>query len=756
MSGDLNVALRITSRDDGSKVVSNSLKEVAKNTEAVNKANAQADSTSKSWSQNSSKGAKVVSDSLKAVAKSTEEAARSTVKLGDEQKRANDAAVSGSRTLSEEYRRSASARETLGIRAERTIQREIQQTEAAYNRLTRSSTLSAQEQTRAYNAMKTKVGELRREMAGLSNDAKTGSSFLQNGLSIAGGVAAGTALLSGPAFRQMSYDRKLASLSNTAFNERGVKGRISGKAELNSAAENAVKQGGGTMDQAADTLGVLLGSGAVDAKSAISMLPTIQKAATATNANPEDLANIAIALKRNFNIGEKDLPRALDLAVSAGQEGSFELADMAKFLPQQLAVAGKMGMRGFDDYITILAANQAAATTAGTSSEAGNNLVQLLNKITSKDTSNAAANIKLNGKGIDLAGSLAAAREKGINPIDAFMGIVDKVIKGDKGYQKLQTKLKTATGAEREETIAAMAKILESSAIGQLINDQQSLSALIGYRNGDYVKNTKNKIANSKDQIQTGYLVMADTNSFKVEQLNNQKQMSENRTFESFNNVLGDTANKLTEYASHYPGLTDAVTTATYAFGTAAAVVGAGLLINRATGGTKGEQGAAAVIARVFSESGSVFLRGLSKLAVPLQVATLPTMTTDDEDDEIWNGKARWAALREKNSQDVIDKARERYQPWYQFGDGYARENEEWVNKYLADEKSGKPHDEKSGFSGLMNSWFGGNGTPQSLNNATQQPSYPANLTIKSELVLDGRKLAEAVNEVNTRSANRR
>lgn len=54
---------------------------------------------------------------------------------------------------------------------------------------------------------------------------------------LAGGIAAGSALLSGPAFRQMSYDRKLASLSNTAFNERGVKGRIAGKAELNTAAE---------------------------------------------------------------------------------------------------------------------------------------------------------------------------------------------------------------------------------------------------------------------------------------------------------------------------------------------------------------------------------------------------------------------------------------------------------------------------------------------------------------------------------------
>ena len=196
MSGDLNVALRITSRDDGSKVVSNSLKEVAKNTEAVNKANAQADSTSKSWPQNSSKGAKVVSDSLKAVAKSTEEAARSTVKLGDEKKRANDTAVSGSRTLSEEYRRSASARETLGIRAERTIQREIQQTEAAYNRLARTGTMSAQEQARAYTAMKSKVGELRREMAGLSGDAKTGSSFLQSSMTVARLMMLSTAIVS--------------------------------------------------------------------------------------------------------------------------------------------------------------------------------------------------------------------------------------------------------------------------------------------------------------------------------------------------------------------------------------------------------------------------------------------------------------------------------------------------------------------------------------------------------------------------------
>ncbi|MGK0740252.1 phage tail tape measure protein, partial [Yokenella regensburgei] len=40
----------------------------------------------------------------------------------------------------QEYRRQAQARETLGIRSEQSIRREISQTLAAYNRLSRSGT----------------------------------------------------------------------------------------------------------------------------------------------------------------------------------------------------------------------------------------------------------------------------------------------------------------------------------------------------------------------------------------------------------------------------------------------------------------------------------------------------------------------------------------------------------------------------------------------------------------------------------------
>ena len=56
-----------------------------------------------------------------------------------------------------------------------------------------------------------------------------------------------------------------------------------------------------------------------------------------------------------------------------------------------------------------------------------------------------------------------------------------------------------------------------------------------------------------------------------------------------------------------------------------------------------------------------------------------------------------------------------------------------------------------------MMNWFSGNGSsPAVLNNAMPQSNYPANINIKTELKLNERVLAESVNSVNVRDANRR
>jgi hypothetical protein len=116
----------------------------------------------------------------------------------------------------------------------------------------------------------------------------------------------------------MAYDRRLALMANTAYSERDVAGRIAGKADLDKAIRNATKNGLGTPEQAAETLNTLVGSGAMGngkagLESSIKLLPVLQKAATGTGANANDLAQIAIAAKQNMGLSDEQI-RAVSLA----------------------------------------------------------------------------------------------------------------------------------------------------------------------------------------------------------------------------------------------------------------------------------------------------------------------------------------------------------------------------------------------------------------------------------------------------------
>lgn len=77
---------------------------------------------------------------------------------------ATDNATPVVRGMRDQLSRLASARSTLGVRAEHKIQREIQRTQAAYNRMARSGKLSEEELSRAFSEMKKRVAALRTEM----------------------------------------------------------------------------------------------------------------------------------------------------------------------------------------------------------------------------------------------------------------------------------------------------------------------------------------------------------------------------------------------------------------------------------------------------------------------------------------------------------------------------------------------------------------------------------------------------------------
>nr|DAN47784.1 MAG TPA: minor tail protein [Caudoviricetes sp.] len=492
-----------------------------------------------------------------------------------------------------QIQQAARNREMLGVRSERSIQTEINRTRAAYDQLKRSGIASGRELDRVAVATKRRIAELNAEMGKVSMGQRLGNI----GRGVAGLVAGGTAagmVLAQPMKKQMDYDRSLAMTANTAFAERDVAGRIAGKAELNNAVKSAVEIGGGTKEDALGALDTMLASGAVKADTAMKLLPTLQKGSTATGASTDDLAKIAISAMQQFDISEDKIGEVLDKAVAAGQAGNFELADMARWLPKQMAAGKSAGLSGMSGFEALLVGNQQARVTAGTSDEAGNNFANLLAKLTSKETNERFKNLKIKGKdgqehGVDFIASMEAQKKKGKNSIEAFMSIMDQVIGQDGKYQELQKKLKGAKKEDQAKLLGEMANLVEGTAIGQVISDREALMALLGIRNNVSLgKEVKESLDKSEGAVDTSHAVIKNTNSYKVEDAKNSVDFAQMEGMKGFNDALGDVSVKIAEYAKSYPDLTGKIVTAgtVVAALSAAAITAAGSL--RLLGGKGG------------------------------------------------------------------------------------------------------------------------------------------------------------------------
>ena len=492
-----------------------------------------------------------------------------------------------------QIQQAARNREMLGVRSERSIQNEINRTRAAYDQLKRSGIASGRELDRAAVATKRRIAELNAEMGKVSMGQRLGN--IGRGVAgLAAGATAAGMVLAQPMKKQMDYDRSLAMAANTAFAERDVAGRIAGKAELNNAVKSAVEIGGGTKEDALGALDTMLASGAVKADTAMKLLPTLQKGSTATGASTDDLAKIAISAMQQFDISEDKIGEVLDKAVAAGQAGNFELADMARWLPKQMAAGKSAGLSGMSGFEALLVGNQQARVTAGTSDEAGNNFANLLAKLTSKETNERFKNLKIKGKdgqehGVDFIASMEAQKKKGKNSIEAFMSIMDQVIGQDGKYQELQKKLKGAKKEDQAKLLGEMANLVEGTAIGQVISDREALMALLGIRNNVSLgKEVKESLDKSEGAVDTSHAVIKDTNSYKVEDAKNSVDFAQMEGMKGFNDALGDVSVKIAEYAKSYPDLTGKIVTAgtVVAALSAAAITAAGSL--RLLGGKGG------------------------------------------------------------------------------------------------------------------------------------------------------------------------
>ncbi|MGO3029539.1 phage tail tape measure protein [Pseudomonas helleri] len=225
-----------------------------------------------------------------------------------------------------------------------------------------------------------------------------------------------------------------------------------------------------TQTEVAKGTAVLIAGGISSAKELAAYAPVLAKTATATRASMDDLGSVAIALNDNLGIGAAGLERSMNMLAYAGKRGQFELADMAKWLPQLTPQFAALGITGERAVAEIGASLQIARKGAGSNDEAANNFKNFLSKITSTDTLKS-----FKDAGIDLQGSMKNLVGKGMTPMQAMLDIITQYMgtKGPKAAGEFQKVMALKDDKERE---TALARLNESYKLGELFTDQQSLA----------------------------------------------------------------------------------------------------------------------------------------------------------------------------------------------------------------------------------------------------------------------------------------
>lgn len=458
--------------------------------------------------------------------------------------------------------------------------------DAAYTRFGAGS--STERQIGYMRTLGLGIDQVTTKMRGLATLAAKG---IQNAPAALAGVAAGVYAAKTMLDKPMDYSMRLARISNTTFNDRDRAGRALGKAELNDTIMGAVRKGGGSRDDAAAALNELVASGSVTYEQAKALLPTLTSGSSASGASAVQLSQIAIRAKQNMNIPLADLPALLDEANAAGKSGGFELENMAKSLPQAMAAGRQSGLTGREGFRKIVAMMQASVITAGTKDEAANNVVNLLGKINSADTTKDFAK-----QGFDLRGELVKGRANGLDSVDTFVGLVDKIAGKDKGYAQLKTKLDNSKDdGEKRETMSSMADILQGKAIGAVVQDRQALMSLVAVMNNrKYMTDIQQSMRDDKGSLGKDFASVADETGFKAAKVGAEAENAQFMALGGKAGVLNRLLDGAADAAQEFPRLTVAATGATMALTVLAGAVSIfGLLARRAGGGLPGVAGAA-------------------------------------------------------------------------------------------------------------------------------------------------------------------
>ncbi|OTG87702.1 hypothetical protein B9T31_04180 [Acinetobacter sp. ANC 4558] len=450
---------------------------------------------------------------------------------------------------------------------------------------------------------------------------------------LGGAAIAGGAVVSSALQKPRDYQQLMTYITSTATGGQGLstaqrqdQGNL-----LHQYVKDAVRNGGGTREDAAAALNELIASGKYDVSDVAPALNASTRTAFAAGADSVDAAKMTLAMQ-NFDV--KDLSLAQDRALRAGQVGSFEYKDMAKFLPEQMAMARASGYSGDDGLVKLLALNQIAKTTASDSATAGNNVVNLLQKLSSREFSDSMAKSventqglptkgiknkkgKIVGQEFDWSTYSIQQREKGVYGVEAFVQILERQLAGNAQYTNLQKQVQNAkTNEERKSLLSDMSNIAMGSEMGQIIADRQALmAAMAAVYNKNETKVLEGKISNAKGTVSNELDYVKTQEWVKDQAMNQEKLFSQSKAYDAVSESLGNVKDSITEWAQQNEALAASAYGASVALAAVATAGAVGTLLggkggtikNKVGGGLATATNAAAPIAKTVGVAAAAY-----------------------------------------------------------------------------------------------------------------------------------------------------
>lgn len=289
-----------------------------------------------------------------------------------------------------------------------------------------------------------------------------------------GGIIAGISFI-GPMQEAAAFQQQLIDIAGTA--------ELTGKAAFAFVDEAKAKYeqmalGIGQASQTiADGAGLMIAAG-VDVGQVQTSIQDIGEAATAANAQFNDMAGVATSMLINLKVPAEDIRNSLSALVVAGKSGSFELKDMAKEFPNLTSQVAKFGVTGREAVNFLGAGLQIAMKGAAQTSVAANNFSNFLSKTLAPRTVK-----NFEEMGVDIQRVMQDAATKGINPLEAVLQKVQTLTGvSQKDINSYMAKAK-ANGLQGAEALGYVRRQLEqigaAGKISELFTDQQVLDFLV-------------------------------------------------------------------------------------------------------------------------------------------------------------------------------------------------------------------------------------------------------------------------------------